>query len=76
MVAWLGMQASDRADLRQWSTLPASIQELRFWVAPGEYQLDLQGLDASGSATPDQKEKIPIKARAGGTTFYFWRPLR
>ena len=76
LIAWVGMHASDRADLRQWSTLPQTIQLARFWVPAGSYDLKLQGLDSSGSPTPDHVDKAPLHVKAGQTTFYFWRPLR
>ncbi len=75
LIAWVGMHASDRADLRQWSTLPQTIQLARFWVKPGTYQLNLQGIDISGAPTADSLEHAPVQVRAGRKTFYFWRPL-
>lgn len=42
-LALLAMYASDRADLRQWSTLPKSFKIYRAWVRAGEYQLKIDG---------------------------------
>jgi hypothetical protein len=42
-LALLAMYASDRADLRQWSTLPRSFKIYRASVPPGEYQLRING---------------------------------
>lgn len=44
-LAWLVMVASERADLRQWSTLPQTIQTLRFSVPNGSHKIKLTGLD-------------------------------
>jgi hypothetical protein len=76
MLAWIGMHASDRADLRQWSTLPQSVQMVRFWASPGTYNLTLQGLDGSGNPTADRKENVPVQVKPGRKSFYFWRTIR
>lgn len=44
VVALIGMVASDRADLRQWSFLPNTIQIIRIPVTPGKYTLKIGGL--------------------------------
>ncbi|MBC7458863.1 MAG: hypothetical protein H7235_11320, partial [Bdellovibrionaceae bacterium] len=43
-VALIGMVASDRADLRQWSFLPNTIQIIRIPVTPGQYSLKIGGI--------------------------------
>lgn len=75
LVAWIGMHVSDRADLRQWSTLPETVQLARFWVSPGEYRLNLRGLEAGGAVTSEIKESPALSAKAGQKVFYLWRPL-
>lgn len=42
-LALLAMYASDRADLRQWSTLPKAFRVYRLTVPAGEYQLRIDG---------------------------------
>lgn len=76
VLAWVGMHASDRADLRQWSTLPQTIQMIRIFVPPGTYHMTLQGVDGGGSPTGDRKENIPLTIRAGQKVFTHWRTLR
>ena len=44
-IAWLVMVASERADLRQWSTLPQSIHVLRLSAPKGSFTMKLKGLD-------------------------------
>ena len=59
--AWLIMVASERADLRQWSTLPETIHVLRVPVTAGEHDIKVVGLDSSGTAVEmlsETKEKI------------------
>lgn len=74
-LAWIAMNLADRADLRQWSTLPASFQMLRNYLKPGLYKVKLQGIDASGNPTGESFEK-EIKIKSGEKTFINWRSLR
>lgn len=76
LVAWLGMHLSDRADLRQWSLLPQTVQLARFWVPPGNYKLKLQGLEGGGTFSGDAAETPELQVKPGRKTFYLWRPLR
>jgi hypothetical protein len=74
-LAWIAMNVSDQADLRQWSSLPSLIQLAKFRMKPGIYKLKLNGLDNSGNPTADQTE-VEIKIIAGRKTFYNFRALR
>jgi hypothetical protein len=49
-IAHIVLQASDRADLRQWSTLPRGFQVYRIPLKEGTYRMSIQGTDYSGSA--------------------------
>lgn len=49
-IAHIVLQASDRADLRQWSTLPRGFQVYRIPLKEGNYRISIQGTDYSGSA--------------------------
>lgn len=75
-LAWIAMNVADRADLRQWSTLPQTIQFIRLPMAPGKYKISLQGENVSGGATADALENREIVIRAGQKTFVNWRSLR
>jgi hypothetical protein len=75
-VAWIAMHASDRADLRQWSTLPQTLQMIRISLKPGSYKLNLQGFAAGGSPTADREENRPVEIRSGRKSFVIWRTLR
>lgn len=76
MIAYLGMHLSDRADLRQWASLPRSIQMHRFWVDAGAYHLKLQGLDFNKEVTEEKSDEVILNVKPGGKTFYMWRPLK
>lgn len=52
-IAWLVMVASERADLRNWSLLPESIQVLRLQVDDTQTLLKLSGLDNTGQFSED-----------------------
>ncbi len=75
-VAWVAMNVSDRADLRQWSTLPRNIQMHRVWLKPGVYQIQLKGLDYSNSHTGEDSAEVKIEIKPGRKTFYNWRSLK
>jgi tetratricopeptide (TPR) repeat protein len=74
-LAWVGMNLADRADLRQWSTLPQTIQMAKLRLPPGEYELKIQGLNADGKNTEDVLPSQKIQIRAGRKTFVNWRSL-
>ncbi len=76
LLADIAMQVSDRADLRNWSLLPQSIQIVRIPVPPGTYRMTIQGVDVTGQPTIDRKEEPEILIRGGQKTFYAWRSLR
>jgi hypothetical protein len=71
----IALHASDRADLRNWSTLPSSIQIIRTYLKPGEHQYSLVGLDSSQQATPDMLVDQKVKIQAGKKTFVIFRSL-
>lgn len=68
-VAWIAMNVSDRADLRQWSTLPESFQVARASVPPGKYSISLS---AAGSALT---KKIGVDVKPGRKSFVVWRVI-
>ncbi len=75
-VAWLAMQLSERADLRQWSTLPQTVQLVRVPLKVGEYKVQLQGLVAGGAASGDEKDFLNVQIKSQRTTFLRWRTLK
>lgn len=76
VAAWLVMHVSDRADLRQWSTIPQSIQFTRLRLPAGSYQVDLQGTSADGLPTGDRLESRTVSIKPGRAQFLVWRTLR
>ena len=68
------MNAIDRADLRQWSSLPQTIQMKKFNLKPGKYTAHLQGLDASGNPTAESKD-VEFTIQNQKTNFINWRTL-
>lgn len=73
VLAWFAMHASERADLRQWSTLPRSIQVIRIPVKEGSNDIVVQGLDVMGAPTADRLERKNLHLRAGEKKFLVWR---
>lgn len=43
-LAWIALNLLDKADLRQWSTLPKNFQLIRKKIKPGSYKLKVEGL--------------------------------
>ncbi|WP_413289670.1 hypothetical protein [Bdellovibrio sp. HCB337] len=75
-VAWLAMQLSERADLRQWSTLPQTVQLIRVPLQVGQYNVNLQGLVGGGGLSGDGKAYPEVKIQPQRATFLRWRTLR
>ena len=74
-LAWIALNIADRADLRQWSTLPKTIQIIRVPLKAGTYKIKLQGADASGSVVSDKLLEREVEIKAGGKKFVVWRTL-
>jgi uncharacterized protein len=64
-VTWIVLLASERADLRQWSTLPQTIQIARLHVSGGQTKLKLAGLNEMGEISESLPELV-IQADAKG----------
>lgn len=62
-LALLAMYVSDRADLRQWSTLPKSFKVYRATVPPGEYQLLINGQEKNPRLQIKPGSKVFISER-------------
>lgn len=75
-LAWIAMNVADRADLRQWSTLPETFQVARIPVKAGRYKTTVVGLDSSGNPTADVLSEQEIEVRAGRKHFLAWRSVR
>lgn len=75
-VAWIAMNLADRADLRQWSTLPSKIQMARIFLKPGKYDLKVLGLDSSDFPTADALPSQVIEIKSGKKVFVNFRSLR
>lgn len=75
-LAWIAMNIADRADLRQWSLLPQSIQIIRVPLKPGKYNIELQGISGSGTPTGENMQSRSVEIKAGAKKFVVWRSLR
>lgn len=75
-LAWLAMNIADRADLRQWASLPQSFQMARIPLKEGSYRVQSAGLNDLQKETGEVSEWREIKVKAGKRTFIFWRAFR
>lgn len=73
-IAWIVMHASDRADLRNWSTLPQQIQTSRKILPAGKHTILIEELDAQGMVV-NQVEKV-VEIKPGKVSFINHRSLR
>lgn len=76
LVGFIAMQASDRADLRQWSFLPSTIQTAELQLPQGEYSIQIQGLNAAGGPTSEISNVKKVRIRPGQSEFFIWRSVR
>lgn len=51
---------TEQADLRSWTTLPASLQWVRIPMAPGEHQLSVRLEGAGGAAIAERPVKVSL----------------
>ncbi len=72
----LALNASDRADLRQWSTLPETFQIARKFLKAGTYKISAQGLNVGGSPSNESMPTQEIRVLPGKKTFITWRSFR
>jgi uncharacterized protein len=75
-IAWVAMNVADRADLRQWSTLPDTFQIARVSVKPGKYKVSAQGLDGSGAESGEAMDEREVEVKPGRKAFVSWRSVR
>ncbi|OGQ36588.1 MAG: hypothetical protein A3F16_05860 [Deltaproteobacteria bacterium RIFCSPHIGHO2_12_FULL_43_9] len=72
-VALLTMLMTERADLRQWSTLPESFQIARIPLKSGRHRIRIEALDRVGEITGEKWESVNIVIKPGRKTFITWR---
>lgn len=75
-IAWIAMNVTDRADLRQWSTLPESLQLARVYLKSGTYTVAAKGLSSAGTETGEYMEPREVQIKPGKKTFLSWRSFR
>ncbi len=72
-IAWIALNATDRADLRQWSTLPNSFQIVRMQIPPGKYQVQARGLAYTQTSLTGWQTLQDIDVRKNQMVFVNWR---
>jgi hypothetical protein len=71
-IAWLTMHLSDRADLRQWSLLPETIQILKVDLPEGDWEIHINGIN-SQRAVSESFESRSISIKKNKTQFLVLR---
>ncbi len=75
-LAFIGLNAADKADLRQWSTLPQTFQIARVWVPSGKHKIQIRGVAGSGAYTMESAQDREVVVNPGQTVFVTWRSVR
>lgn len=75
-LAWIGMNIADRADLRQWSTLPETFQVARMWVPAGTYKVSAVGLGWNQQPSGEIMASQDVQVKARQKAFVMWRSYR
>ncbi len=75
-LALIGMLISDRADLRQWSTLPQTFQIARTFVKAGKHNVSVNGVTATGAASGEGLADKEIFVKPGQKFFLSFRSFR
>ncbi len=75
-LAFLALNATDRADLRQWSTLPESFQIARIPIKAGKYRVRVTGLNTNGGNSGESMPEKLIQVSPGAKTFFSWRSVK
>lgn len=75
-LTWLVLNLADRADVRQWSTLPQSIQTIRVPLRAGKYVFNLEGLMSSNLPSGEVFQGKEVEIQSGKKTFIVWRSLK
>jgi hypothetical protein len=75
-LAWVALNVADRADLRQWSTLPEGFQIARIPVKAGRYKVRAVGLDGGGNTAGEESPAREIEVKPGKKAFLSWRSVR
>ncbi len=73
-ITWLGLILSERADLRQWSTLPDTIQIIRVPLKPGKHKYRLQGKSYNGLVSSGERD-AEVLIEEGKKSFIIYRVL-
>jgi hypothetical protein len=74
-LAFLGMNMADQADLRQWSSLPATFQIAKLRLKPGRYKVRVVGLNRAGGESGENHDWQEIEVKARQKSFINWRSV-
>lgn len=73
---WIGLNIADQADLRQWSTLPQTLQIARVLVPAGTYTVQVKTVDSRQNPTGENMVPRKVKVIGRHKTFVNWRSFQ
>jgi uncharacterized protein len=74
-LAFLALNAADKADLRQWSSLPATFQVAKLRLKPGRYKVRIVGVNSSDRPSGEEMPWQEIEVQARRKVFLNWRSV-
>ncbi|MDX9730904.1 MAG: hypothetical protein RBT63_03950, partial [Bdellovibrionales bacterium] len=74
-LTWILLNLADRADLRQWSTLPATFQVARARVPKGTYRVDIYELSGVLDEIGRIAKSEDVEVKPSEKTFLVWRSI-
>lgn len=73
---WLGLNLADQADLRQWASLPSSIQIAKLRLKEGDYRIRVVGLDGARQPSGETSAWFSVKVQNQRKHFLNWRSIQ
>lgn len=75
-LAFIAMMLAEKADLRQWSTLPESFQVARVRLKAGKYTINVNAISRDGEKTGEEMQQREIVIKPEKKTFITWRSFK
>ena len=72
----IGLHLADRADLRQWSTLPKTFQVAKIRLKAGKYKIKAQGYYTNGKESNQVMPEREVTIKPQRKTFFTWRTFK
>jgi hypothetical protein len=75
-LTWIAMNVADRADVRQWVSLPQTFQVGRVVLPPGKHKVKIEALTYDGNPSGESSDEMEIEIQPMHKTFVNWRSFK